>query len=125
MSEKLKTVEHALSNVETDKGVVVVSGTKHDKEKLDRFDLIPPDILLELAELYGMGAKKYDDRNWQKGFKWGRVVRALLSHLTRWLMGEKHDKEDGQRHLISVIWCAIALAWFEKHNIGEDDRWHK
>lgn len=104
---------------------VATDGTKHDKEKLDRFDLIPPDILLELAELYGLGAKKYDDRNWQKGFKWGRVVRALLSHLMRWLAGEKYDREDGQRHLISVIWCAIALAWFEKHNIGEDDRWHK
>lgn len=108
-----------------EKGIVINQGTKHDKEKLDRFDLIPPDILLELAELYGMGAKKYDDRNWQKGFKWGRVVRALMSHLVRWLMGEKYDKEDGQRHLISVIWCAIALAWFEKHNIGEDDRWCK
>lgn len=106
-------------------GGPIEEGTKHDKEKLDRFDLIPPDILLELAELYGMGAKKYDDRNWQKGMKWGRVVRALLSHLTLWLMGEKYDKKDGQRHLISVIWNGITLAWYEKHNIGEDDRWHK
>lgn len=112
------------TSARVEKGIVINQGTKHDKEKLDRFDLIPPDILLELAELYGMGAKKYDDRNWQKGFKWGRVIRALMSHLTLWLMGEKCDKEDGQRHLISVIWCAIALAWFEKHNIGEDDRWN-
>lgn len=105
--------------------IEMFGGIKHDNEKLDRFDLIPPDILLELAELYGLGAKKYDDRNWQKGFKWGRVIRALKSHLTRWEIGEKYDKEDGQRHLISVIWCAFALAWFEKHNIGEDDRWQK
>ena len=139
MSEKLKAFEHALSNAPVEKGVVISQGKKHDKEKLDRFDLIPPDILLELtkicdlppdiikelAELYGLGAKKYDDRNWQNGFKWGRVIRALHSHLAKWQIGEKYDKEDGQRHLISVIWCAIALAWFEKHNIGEDDRWRK
>ncbi len=108
---------------------VFVSDTKHgatkaDGEKLDRFDLLPWDIIMELAELYGIGARKYDDRNWEKGMSWGRLIRALFSHMAKFLLRRKYDPVDGQRHIISVIWCGVALAYYEKHEIGTDDRAH-
>ena len=33
-------------------------------QKLARFDLIPPEVEWALAEHYGRGCLKYQDRNW-------------------------------------------------------------
>lgn len=97
--------------------------------KLARFSLIPRDFLWELAEHYGRGARKYEDRNWQKGYKWSLTVDALDRHLSAWLHGtpennwqpEDNDPETGSSHLIAVAWHVIALWWFHKHGRGTDD----
>jgi hypothetical protein len=89
--------------------------------KLARFSLIPPEFLWELAEHYGRGAKKYDDRNWERGYKWSLTLDALGRHLTQWLMGEDRDPETGGHHLIAVAWHAIALFIFQKRKLGTDD----
>jgi hypothetical protein len=96
------------------------SARKNDSGK-DRWDLLPQSIL-GLVHVFTMGAKKYDDWNWRKGFAWHRVFRALMSHAWKWWWGEKFDQEDGQRHLASVAWCALTLMEFEDRGIGEDDR---
>lgn len=96
-------------------------GTKFDVGK-PRYDLIPSEPLEALANLYGIGAKKYAERNWEKGMTWGRVFRALCSHTWKWWRGETYDKEDGQHHLIAVAWCAFALYTYEMRKIGTDDR---
>jgi hypothetical protein len=99
-----------------------IEGRKDDKAKLDRFDLLPPEALRALAELYGIGAIKYSDRNWEQGMKYGRVFRAMMSHAWKWWMGEEFDKEDGQHHLSSVAWCAFTLYTYYIRKIGTDDR---
>ena len=88
--------------------------------KLARFDLIPPEALWELAEVYGRGAQKYADRNWEKGYKWGLSVAALLRHLFTWLMGSKRD-EDGNHHLLQIAWHTFTLFTYEKRGLGTDD----
>ena len=99
-----------------------VNGIKYDKEKL-RLDLLPVDALEELARVYTMGAKKYGDRNWEQGLSYMRVVGALLRHLFAWIRGETYDKEDGQRHLASVVWNALALLTYEVRGMWKfDDR---
>lgn len=98
-----------------------MKGIKHDAGKL-RYDLIPTFGHQELARVFTIGAKKYGDNNWRGGFKYGRVVRALISHFEKWRSGEKYDLEDGQLHLSSVAWCAYILMEFEEFNLGEDDR---
>ena len=35
-----------------------------------RYDLLPADALERLVGVYTIGAEKYDDRNWEKGFPW-------------------------------------------------------
>ena len=97
-------------------------GHKNDNGKL-RYDLIPTYPLSKLAEAYTIGASKYDDHNWRKGFKWGRVFAALCRHAWAWWGGERDDPQDGQHHLASVAWCAFALMEYEKFGTGEDDRW--
>lgn len=96
-------------------------GTKFDDGKL-RYDLIPPRPLQELARVYTIGARKYDDRNWEKGIKWGRIFAAMMRHAWAWMIGERWDPVDGQHHLASVAWCAFALMEFESTHPELDDR---
>lgn len=89
--------------------------------KLARFSLIPRDWLWALAEHYGKGAKKYADRNWEKGYKWSLTLDAHDRHINEWLIGEDDDPETGSSHLIAAAWHLIALWWFHRHNKGTDD----
>lgn len=90
-------------------------------EKLQRFSLIPPEFLWELASHYGRGARKYADRNWERGYKWSLSVDALLRHLYLWLGGEDDDAETGTNHLIAVAWHAVALFTFQVRGLGTND----
>lgn len=90
--------------------------------KLERFDLIPWDQITELARHFGRGARKYEDRNWERGYAWSLSYAALLRHLTQWWQGEDVDQETGSSHLIAVAWHALALAWFQRWSKGTDDR---
>lgn len=98
-----------------------MEGRKDDKGKA-RFDLIPAGPLWRVAEVYAMGAKKYNDRNWENGITWGRVFAALCRHAWAWWKGERFDREDGQHHLASVVWCALALMEYEETHPEFDDR---
>lgn len=89
--------------------------------KLARFSLIPPDFFWALAEHYGCGALKYEDRNWEKGYKWSLSLDALQRHLSQWLMGENLDQETGSHHLVAVAWHVIALWWWSQRGKGTDD----
>ncbi len=108
---------------------IPAEGIKHDAGK-PRYDLIPPEALDGLARLYAMGAEKYEDRNWEKGMKWSRIFSAMMRHAWAWFRGETYDKQDKQHHLLSVIWCAMALYAYEHRGTGTDDRpkivdWYK
>lgn len=83
-------------------------GVKLDAGK-PRYDLIPPEAMIAVADLFRIGAEKYGDRNWENGMSWGRIFRAMMSHAWLWWSGEEHDPVDRQHHLDSVIWCAMVL----------------
>ena len=99
----------------------MTSGVKNDTGKL-RYDLIPVEPLRELARVYTIGATKYDDRNWELGLQWGRVYAAMQRHANAWWGGEQRDPVDGQHHLASVAWCALALMEYERTHPELDDR---
>lgn len=99
----------------------MAEGVKHDSGKL-RFDLLPVFPLSKLAEVYTIGARKYDDRNWEKGIAFGRVFAAMMRHAWKWWSGERFDQQDGQEHLASVAWCAFSLMEFQNTHPELDDR---
>lgn len=101
--------------------VCAQTAKKNDDGKL-RYDLIPQYPLSEVAKVYTIGAKKYDDNNWRKGFRYGRVFAAMMRHAWAYWRGEDYDPEDGQHHLASVIWCAMSLMEFSRTKVGQDDR---
>lgn len=90
--------------------------------KLARFDLLPWDALYQLAEHFGVGARKYEDRNWERGYPWSLSIAALGRHLAAWLSGESIDSETGHSHMVAVAWHALALLTFEKTHPDKDDR---
>jgi len=89
--------------------------------KLARFSLIPRDFLWALAEHYGKGARKYADRNWERGYNWSLSLDAHDRHVAEWLLGEDSDQETGSSHLIAAAWHLVALWWFWRHEKGKDD----
>lgn len=94
---------------------------KHDKGK-PRYDLIPPELLQEVAKVLTYGAEKYGERNWEEGFNWGRAYAALQRHLNVWWSGDGRDPETGESHLSHAACCLAFLISFEKRGTGKDDR---
>jgi len=96
-------------------------GRKDDKGKR-RLDLIPPEAIHALGDVLTFGAGKYADRNWEKGFAWGRSIAALQRHLYAWMGGEDVDPETGLSHMAHVLCNAVFLVTFEARGAGTDDR---
>ena len=96
-------------------------GTKNDEGKL-RYDLIPADALEQLVGVYTRGARKYGDKNWERGLAFSRIYAAMMRHLQAWWQGEDYAEDDGQHHLSSVAWGAMALLHYHFSGPCEDDR---
>lgn len=91
-------------------------------QKLARYDLIPVEALNEVAKLYGAGAAKYEDRNWEKGYAWSLSYGALQRHVNAFWGGESTDEETGRHHLAAVVFHALALMQFEQTHPEMDNR---
>lgn len=94
---------------------------KFDKDKI-RFELLPSDVLEEVAKVFTFGATKYGDRNWEKGFNYTRIIGSLLRHVFAWTKGEDQDQESGLSHMAHAICCAMFLLAFKIRKTGVDDR---
>ena len=90
--------------------------------KLARFDLIPPIPLKQIAEVYGHGAKKYAERNWERGYAWSKSYGALMRHITAFWSGETFDQELGTHHCANVAFHCLALMEFTETHPELDDR---
>lgn len=94
---------------------------KLDGEK-PRVDLLPAVALEEIAKVLTFGAKKYDNWNWAKGFKWSRLLGAAGRHLFAFMRGEDKDSESGLSHLAHLGCCVVFLLWHERFKKDLDDR---
>ena len=97
-------------------------GMKFDSDKV-RLELLPPEALWGTSKVLTFGAKKYADRNWEKGINYSRVYGAMLRHMTAWWMGEDLDPETGLSHLHHAACCASFLQTYTERNMDSfDDR---
>jgi len=96
--------------------VVFDTGYKRDHVEQARFDLIPMEILYRLALIYGEGARKYGDYNWQKGSPWSDVLNHAMKHFQEWREGDFSEDK-----LAKVIWGFVTLAWFSMNGRGKND----
>lgn len=108
-----------------------IEARKDDADKV-RLELVPPELLLAVGAVLTFGAKKYDDRNWEKGMSWGRVFGASMRHLWAWWGGKGPttksfvfgdlDLETGMSHLWHAGCCITFLIAYEERGVGTDDR---
>ncbi len=94
---------------------------KLDDGKL-MLDLIPPEAIEGLAEVLTYGAKKYEHRNWEKGFNWMRVYASLQRHLLEFSKGNDIDEESGLSHLHHALANISFLVTFQDRKTGTDNR---
>jgi hypothetical protein len=69
-----------------------------------RYDLLPTYAMYRLARHYENGAKKYADRNWEKGIPTSRFMESLIRHAFQYLGGDRSED-----HLAAVAWNALGL----------------
>lgn len=86
-----------------------------------RYGLLPVGPLRDVARLYGRGAQKYEDRNWERGYEWSKSYDALQRHANAFWSGEDIDPEMELPHLAAVVFHALALMeWAETHPEFDD-----
>lgn len=74
-----------------------------------RYDLITPIGMRRLARHYENGARKYEDRNWEKGMPVSRCLDSLLRHVFQYLSGDRTED-----HLAAAAWNAFAAMHMEE-----------
>lgn len=81
-----------------------VTGSVRDtRQGKGRFDLIAPYALKRLAQHYENGARKYGDRNWEKGQYLSRYLDSAIRHLYAYLGGSREED-----HLAAAAWNCFA-----------------
>ena len=85
-------------------------------------DQIPPEVLIELGDVFTYGEKKYARDNWKQGNDWHEFIGSALRHMYAFQMGREIDSESGLPHLAHALWNVVALRYYQLHGLGNDDR---
>jgi hypothetical protein len=79
------------------------------REGKGRFDLLSPIALTRLAIHTENGAKKYGDRNWEKGQTLSSYLDSCERHIVKYREG--HRDED---HMAAAMWNVMAFIHTEE-----------
>ncbi len=121
MREPVFTVKDSGSREQFSSGAV-----RDTEEGKPRYDLISPWALTRLANHMARGAKKYGDRNWEKGMPRARLFSSALRHLMQAIMAANepgdpwgvvrafNNTEDAEDHLSAVLFNVMAIIHFEE-----------
>jgi hypothetical protein len=83
------------------------TGSRRDtRDGKGRFDLLPWSVLWQDAKYMELGAKKYGDRNWEKGQPLSRYLDSACRHLAKYMMGLRDEP-----HLLACRWNIAAYVW--------------
>ena len=66
--------------------------------------------LLEVSKHYEEGAKKYADRNWEKGIPLHCYIDSGVRHYLKWLRGDSDEPHDR-----AFVWNMLGAMWTQKH----------
>lgn len=83
------------------------TGSRRDtREGKGRYDLLPWDVVDADARYIELGARKYGDRNWEKGQPLSRYLDSACRHLAKHMMGHRDEP-----HLLACRWNLAAYLW--------------
>lgn len=81
-----------------------------------RYDLLPWDAIHELAIHCEEGAKKYQERNCEKGIPIHSLIDSAIRHLSCYMRGMKDEN-----HLRAGMWNIAFAIWMEKNRPEQQD----
>jgi len=87
-----------------------------------RYDLLDDYALEQMAKVLTEGAKKYPEKNWEKGMKWSKAEASLKRHLAAYKEGEDFDKETGIYHLSHAMVNLMFMVNYYRTHPELDDR---
>jgi dATP/dGTP diphosphohydrolase len=94
------------------KRVEYATGAVRDTDEgKPRYDLISKHGLTRLAELMARGAKKYGERNWEKGQPVSRYFASAFRHLMQYALGDRSED-----HIMGVVFNMFGIAHVEEEN---------
>lgn len=74
------------------------------------------EAILELAKHYEEGAKKYAERNWEKGIPTHCFVDSALRHYLKWKAGYEDERHDR-----AFLWNIFCYMWTVENRPECDD----
>jgi hypothetical protein len=93
---------------------------RESNEGRGRFDLLPYEAMEALAKWYEDGAKKYAERNWEKGLSVKDCINRMIRHALK--AGNGWEDED---HLAAVMWnAAAAITMIKRRPDCNDHVWN-
>ena len=96
--------------------IIYKSGASRNDIGKIRLDLIPPEALLELGEVFGEGAIRHGDENWKKGMPNSVVINHMLRHLLLYMKGDRDEP-----HMGKVMFGCCVLIWNDANNVNLED----
>lgn len=70
----------------------------------------PYQVAIELSKHFEEGAKKYGERNWEKGIPIDSYIDSAVRHYLKWNVG--YEDED---HFIAFVWNIVCAIWTVEH----------
>lgn len=106
-----------LVNREKIKPVPDGGGLRHNAGKL-RLDLIPADVMLELAKVLTHACTErkppYPERNWERGMPWSQVAGSLDRHWNDLKLGKRLDPSGTGLRTSALLLCnAVFLCAYD------------
>ena len=68
------------------------------------------DMFLDVAIHYEEGAKKYRERNWEKGIPLHCLIDSAVRHYLKFMRGD-----DDERHDRAFVWNILGAMWTQKN----------
>jgi len=87
----------------------VMDAMKLEEKKYIDHEAFPACAIIRLSKHYEEGAKKYSDRNWEKGLPISCMIDSGMRHLLKYLDG--WTDED---HLCAAFWNILGAIWMEE-----------
>lgn len=97
-----------------------MDAVKADEEK-NKLYLLPFDALEVVGDVLTYGARKYGERNWEKGMHWSRLLGAAMRHLFAVGQGRIIDPESNKPHLAHAACCILFLLSYYIRSTGIND----